>query len=74
MQHNNGKRTNTSKGNRNSNTALQRSILNLLVFGHKRGMRIFQGVPQAAVQSRHQEEEKTNITKHAQIEQKYKKH
>ena len=40
----------------------------------KKGKRIVQGVPQTAALSRNKEEEKTNKTKQAQIEQTYEKH
>ena len=43
---------------------------------HKKGKRKFQGVPQSQTTalSRHQEEEETDKTKQAQIEQTYEKH
>ena len=45
-------------------------------FGHRKGKRKVQGVPQsqAAVFPRHQEEEETDKTEQAQIEQTYEKH
>ena len=40
----------------------------------KRNKRKVQGVPQTAALPRHQEEQDTDKTKQAQIEQKYEKH
>ena len=48
----------------------------LIAHQYKKGKRKVQGVPQSqtAALPRHQEEEETDTTKQAQIEQTYKKH
>ena len=48
----------------------------LPIYGNKNGKRKVQGVPQSQTTAliRHQEEEKTDKSKQAQIEQTYEKH